>query len=329
MTFFASGVGQYLSQVLCYSLVTLITLETLLAGWRITANAVQLRFRLAALLIPVLAPFIFLAWSGIRTDTVFREQAAFFDITTWLGQGLFWKLAVWHLAAAGMAVTAGVFIVKEAVPSLRHLLRRRILYPRLGEGTAPALDAAVAEQSRALGIEPPAIYLAAGRTPLAHVSEGRRLIVSEGVLALLDEDELRALVGHELAHLTPRVRWTNRVLLALRWFQCYNPLAFPLYYRVHRDLEKWCDDIGAGLTGKPLVLPSALLKINRALARAGRGRGRTWAGVARLEHEANLSDVRERVRRSLRPGQGAPVPFPDLRLAVAGVMLLATLFFIV
>ncbi len=329
MTFFTSGAGQYFSQVLCYSLLVLIALETLLAGWRITTTSVQLRFRLAALLLPAAAPLVYLIWAGMRAETSFQEQVAFFDIATWLGQGLFWKVALWHVVAAGMAVTTGVFIVKEAVPAVRHYLQRPPDHPLLKEGSAPVLEAAVAEQSRALGIRPPAVHLAAEKTPLAHVSRGKRLIVSEGVLALLDEDELRALVGHELAHLSPRVRWTGRALLALRWLQCYNPLAFPVYYRVHRDLEKWCDDIAAGLTGRPLGLPSALLKINRALVLAGRGRGRAWAGAARLEHEANLSDVRERVRRSLRREVTVPVPFPNLRLGVAALMLLAVLFFIV
>jgi len=329
MAFFGSAAGQYLSQVLCYSLLTLITFETLLAGWRITATDVQLRFRFAALLIPVLAPLAFAAWPGVRTDEVFREQVAFFEITTWLGQALFWKLAVWHLLAAGLVVTTGVFIVRDAVPAARHLLRRRKEYPRLKEGAAPVLEAAVAEQSRALGITPPVIYLAPGPAPVAHVSGGHRLVVSEGVLELLNDDELRSLVGHELAHLSPRVRWLGVALLVLRWLQFYNPLAFPLYYRVHRDMEKWCDDIAAELTGQRLGLSAALLKIHRALARNGRGRVRVWAGAARLEHEANIGDVRERVRRNLRPEESVPVSYPDLRLMVAGVMLLAVLFFVV
>ncbi len=329
MAFFTSGVGQYLSQVLCYSLLSLITLETLLAGWRVITTSVQLRFRLAALLLPAAAPLVFLAWSGLRTEASFQQQTAFFDIATWLGQVLFWKIALWHVLAAGLAVTTGIFIVREAVPTGRHYFRRSPAYPVLKEGTAPVLEAAVAEQSRALGIKAPAIHLAAERTPLAYVSGGRRLVVSEGVLALLDGDELRALVGHELAHLSPRVRWTGGLLLALRWFQFYNPLAFPVHHRVRRDLEKWCDDIAAELTGRPLGLPSALLKINRTLALNGRGRARAWAGAARLEHEANLDDVRERVRRSLRRKTAVPVLFPNLRLGMAALMLLAVLFFIV
>jgi Zn-dependent protease with chaperone function len=329
MAFFGSAAGQYISEVLCYSLLTLITLETLLAGWRITATDVQLRFRLAALLIPVLAPLAFAAWPGVRTDELFREQTAFFDINTWLGEDLVLGLAVWHLLAAMLAVTIGAFIVRDAVPAVRHLLRRRTEYPRLKEGEAPVLMEAVAEQSRALGIEPPDIYLAPGPAPVAHVSGGRRLVVSEGVLALLTDDELRSLVGHELAHLSPRVRWLGLALLVLRWLQFYNPLAFPLYYRVHRDLEKWCDDIAAELTGQRLGLSAALLKIHRALAMVGRGRVRAWAGAARLEHEANLGDVRERVRRNLRPEETAAVSFPDLRLMVAGALLLVVLFFVV
>ena len=329
MTFFDSGIGQYLSQVVCYSLITLICLETLLAGWRITGTTVLIRFRLTALFIPVLSPFLFAAWPGQRADTFFREQVAFFDLATWFREPLFLGVTVGHIILATLGLTTAVFLVKEAGPAARHLFRRRERFSAMPAGTHPGLETAVAELSRALGIRAPVVCLSPEKAPVAHVAGAEALIVSESVLSLLEEDEIRSLVGHELAHLSFRVRWVNRLLLTLRWLQFYNPLAFPLFHRIHGDIEKWCDDIAGRLTGRPLGLPSALLKINRTLAGQGRTGRTSWLGAGTLEHAANMNDVRDRVRRIVRPATDSAIPYPDLRLVTTGLMLLALLYFIV
>jgi len=151
------------------------------------------------------------------------------------------------------------------------------------------------------------------------------------MIDLLDDDELQAVIGHEIAHLSPRVRWLNRALLVLRWLPFYNPLPGLVFRRIINDIEMLCDDTAVRLTGKRLPLTSGLLKISRTAAKtrpAGPDEGPTKPARTRLEDIANHNLVRERARRLVQ-GAGEDIPYQGLRLSVTALGLAALLFFVV
>jgi heat shock protein HtpX len=167
---------------------------------------------------------------------------------------------------------------------------------------APELHAMVAGLARNAGLPTPKIYLvrtdqpnafATGRSP-----ENAAIAVTEGLLRLLDRDELEGVIAHELAHIKNRDTLTMTVaatvagaISMLAQFGFFfggsssrerNPLgplgvllavifapmaALLIRATISRTREYSADRLGARISGKPMALARALQKI---AARAGK-----------------------------------------------------------
>jgi heat shock protein HtpX len=167
---------------------------------------------------------------------------------------------------------------------------------------APELHAMVARLARNAALPMPKIYLvrtdqpnafATGRSP-----ENAAVAVTEGLLRLLDRDELEGVIAHELAHIKNRDTLTMTVaatvagaISMLAQFGFFfggsssrerNPLgplgvllavifapmaALLIRATISRTREYSADRLGARISGKPMSLARALQKI---AARAGK-----------------------------------------------------------
>lgn len=89
----------------------------------------------------------------------------------------------------------------------------------------------------------------------------RTILVSTGLLTLLERDELEAVVAHELMHLKhhdSEFKVVSRVLSRILFFDPFSKFFDPA---VHREREYLADEMGARSSGKPATLASALMKI--------------------------------------------------------------------
>jgi len=89
----------------------------------------------------------------------------------------------------------------------------------------------------------------------------RTILVSEGLLSLLDGDEAETVIAHELMHLKhhdAEFKVFSRVLSRILFFDPFSKFFDPA---VHREREYLADEMGGRSTGKPASLASALLKI--------------------------------------------------------------------
>ena len=88
-----------------------------------------------------------------------------------------------------------------------------------------------------------------------------RLLLSRDLVEKLDDDELAAVLAHEIAHL--RARDVPLVFVAgvLRDFVAWNPLAHIAFRRLLTDREFEADRRAASLTRSPLALASGLLTV--------------------------------------------------------------------
>ncbi len=313
------------AQSIVHALVAALAVEALLRIWRVSRPEERLAFRVVALAQPlVVSPVLWLI--PARAGDRFHDSWALFSGRHWdelriFSVGLF-PVFVVAMAAMGMAL-----FLMDLVPLLRGNRRHG---PGGGE-PPPELAGDVASLARAVGLPPPPLRILATDVPALFCAGVRRpgVVISRGALALLDPEERRAALAHELVHLKARDPLVSWVLMAVRGVAFFNPVAQVLARTLAREAERRSDDRGAEASGDRLALASALLKLYRATG--GRPlRSRLPFGAALREplRRARSRDVEVRCRRLLEgaaPGRG---PLPGLRLALVVLSLPALLFFV-
>jgi Zn-dependent protease with chaperone function len=89
-------------------------------------------------------------------------------------------------------------------------------------------------------------------------------ITSKTVLTL-DDDELRAVLAHELGHLVHRDSLRKMAATVYRTAFIFDPVAHFVEAAIYRDGELYADEYSARLTGKPAALASALIKLHESM----------------------------------------------------------------
>ena len=109
--------------------------------------------------------------------------------------------------------------------------------------------------------------------PHAFAVPGRpgRILVTRGLLSVLDGDERRVVLAHERAHLRSRHHWLRA---ATEVCAAVNPVLIPVREAVAFLVERSADEHAAAVTGSRELVAQALTKA--ALASEVAGRMRVW-----------------------------------------------------
>ena len=319
------------AQAVFHTIVAALFVEALVRSWRVREPRQRIALRLVALGYPlVLFPALVLLFP-VRSDEGFRDAWALLDAARWndvrlFGVGLF----RWWLGAL-LAAGAALFLL-DLVPLLAALRRPRPVPAAPDEASAAAIGGALPGLAAALGLRAPPVVFLDRDQPILFCTGVRRhaIVISRGALRLLDGEELRAALAHELAHLArhdPAASWG---VMGARALMCFNPAFQVLSRAIARDAEWLADERAAAACGDRLALASGLIKLHRATARGVPVR-RTLPLAAALAgplERARSLDVEVRCRRLL-DGPPAPVPWAGARVALAAASLTVLLFFVV
>ena len=154
----------------------------------------------------------------------------------------------------------------------------------------PELASLVESCARRLGSGPFRTYIAPGNTLNAYtfgLVEPQVVVVYAGVLRLMDADELRFIVGHELGHVRLGHTWLNSLVGGMSGIPSPNLAAVLLYFSFrwwNRACEYSADRAGLLACGKPEKAASALVKLVGGSAAAYSVQGRQQA-LRRIEAE--------------------------------------------
>jgi heat shock protein HtpX len=236
-------------------------------------------------------------YNGLKTTLLF---SGIFAILLAFGSVIAGGSYLWAFALFGVAMTAYGYWNSDKI-AIRAMRARPVT-----EAEAPVMYRIVRELSSAAAKPMPALFISPTEAPNAFAT-GRSpshaaVCCTQGILELLDERELRGVLGHELMHVYNRDILTSSVAAAVAgvitsvaqifMFMSFfggggseddnggNPVAMmamallaplaatSIQLAITRTREYDADEDGAKLTGDPLALASALRKLERGTAAA-------------------------------------------------------------
>lgn len=87
------------------------------------------------------------------------------------------------------------------------------------------------------------------------------IVLSQGLVSNLDDDELETVLAHELGHIARNDSLSNWIIVFLRDIMFFTPLIFFIFRDYASEKEKATDDFAIKLTEKPMAFAQALIKV--------------------------------------------------------------------
>lgn len=215
------------------------------------------RYLLLPLVIPVVfTPFLHLVFPQLEHLILIRQ----------VERGLPWLRELRSYEEYALPWLA-MALVSILLYNLVRMLAITLLERRNANPLVPSIELSHCENvlqslAKKFGLPEPVLVLSDRRPFAAHCYGWRRPVVTLGRewLAQLDEQELEAVLAHELAHFKQKDQLLMLVAQTCRDLLFFNPLVHSIFHRLHLAREEAADIRALQITRNPLALASGLLK---------------------------------------------------------------------
>jgi beta-lactamase regulating signal transducer with metallopeptidase domain len=306
MTNFVNWISPELLRTLGWTLLHFLWQGAGLAALFAVAAAVcrsaPARYALAvsALVLMMVSPVITFTWLELQTNQAVRTAAE--GASTWAGtsnrnaaapsgshdaiaesrseqpMAMLWVVEVWFLGVLllSLRTAGGLFLIER--------MRRKEIKPVGGE----LYEKCLALQRR-MGLDRVILYCECHRLDAPAVLGWFRPVVLLPLRALtgLTEEQIEALIAHELAHIRRLDCFVNLFQIATETLLFYNPAVWWVSQRIRAERENCCDDEAISVCGDAVNYARALTLMEE------------WRTAPALMMAANRSPLAERVVRLL------------------------------
>ena len=220
-------------------------------------------------------------WAGTSTQNATAlsgSRAPVAASRTELPMAMLWLVEAWFLGVLllSLRTAGGLFLIER--------MRRKEIKPVGGE----LFERCVALQRR-MGLDRVVQYCECLRLDAPAVLGWFRPVVLLPVRALtgLTEEQIEAVIAHELAHIRRFDGFVNLFQIAAETLLFYHPAVWSVSQRIRAERENCCDDEAISLCGDPVNYARALTLMEE------------WRSAPVLMMAANRSPLAERVVRLL------------------------------
>jgi len=290
--------GRYVTQAFIHSMVAAAIVEIAMKNWKVGSPSLRQKFLLAVIVLPIFSFPAYQSANPARGSVYFR-MGALFDSARWLGLEIYGVVPVVAGLILIFSLTALVFFFQELFPIVRHAFAARksdFGGATVRAGDDPAIVSAIAK----LPGEKPRVLVLEDEDCIIFSTTGKKaaVYVSSGLIEFLSEDQLRAALAHEFAHVARSRRPVLVTVFLLRALMFFNPIALLVFRRSVQEDEKICDEIAVSATGEPRVLAETLRKLYldpEVQDDGGRGQGPN--AVGKMEDYSHRLNIESRISR--------------------------------
>jgi Zn-dependent protease with chaperone function len=319
--FLNSYMGNYIVQSFFHSLTAAVFVGALLKLWKIENPLIVQKFRSLVILLPIVSFPVYCLLNPVRGHASFRMYALF-DSSRWL------DLTLWGRVPVGLLLVS-LFISALLVLACRELITLTIQWVQLKKETYSVNAAVRSPVKRILReLHAPMLddYVIESNDQVLFttlIGPKPTIVLSSGLLRILSYDQLKAALGHEIAHAIRNNRLFLTLLLLIRFLMFYNPVMLFAFKAASLDEEKICDDIAALWTGKPQVLADTLKRFY--VKEEGIGNSNELESAA--DYGTNMM-IKARVERLERKAN-QQVSLPWLKFALTMLTIVVINYYIV
>ena len=328
MAFFSSLPGQYVVQAFMHSVLLAFAVEAFLKVSKVERAATRIQFRALYLVLPVIGwPIYQLIWPS-RGSAQFRSSLAIFDTRQWLTLSIL-NVPVWAWVSGLLGLGALLFFSVILLPAIKRLPGSRRKSRRVTGHSPNKLVQNLALPNSA-NVDYRVVEDPMPRAQLEGIWRVR-IVVTTGLIDMLDREELETVLAHEAAHASRRDNLMSWWLMITGLFMFFSPFSVLAIQRIGHDTELACDEDAAEKTRRPLSLASAIIKSARHTF------GADWdTGGFKLTGWWNRADTRgrrailvKRVRSLASYHAPKDLSFKWAKLALTGLMSATLMFFVV